>query len=463
VIAGVHSKELSGIEVVRWLLAKLNDKIEKSKETWRPKFITIIVPQMFPTRLARQCQDAKAKKLNKDLRDQCQITEDGRERLWQGNNRRPDRNSNYYAIPPNRQFPPPGNALTSLISHNGPTDPDGHNITRDASPSGGVDMGENVPLLPETRYLVRLIEQFKPKRIATVHGHSLNRADYGEDAPGIFIDPRYEYDKVKCQSDPLAPVGSNQIVLFGTGPNKCDLTIEPSAPFVGLVKQMREWIAINKPKRAGDKAAQKLIGMAEANLDKAVKDFVQTVSVKRLSGDNLANEMKNKIQPQAESTAISLQGIGFVRSKLNPISAWTPKGQEDDKLALQMASAMLAKDSGLIPGNHLSSSKSSKPRPAVIHYAAPAGAPPGFSLGDWAPVDVKDPDGKRDGAPVYTIEVYGDGESKAFREDGVQIVRLDGTTPTRPEDAAAARQVNVARCLRLQIYADVLMDIFLES
>ena len=76
---------------------------------------------------------------------------------------------------------------------------------------------------------------------------------------------------------------------------------------------------------------------------------------------------------------------------------------------------------------------------------------------------MKDPDGKRDGAPVYTIEVYGDGESKAFREDGVQIVRLDGTTPTRPEDAAAARQVNVARCLRLQIYADVLMDIFLES
>src|SRR5207245_8908361 len=96
----------------------------------------------------------------------------------------------------------------------------------------------------------------------------------------------------------------------------------------GLVKKMRESIAINKPKRAGDKAAQKLIGMAEANLDKAVKDFVQTVSVKRLSGDNLANEMKNKIQPQAESTAISLQGIGFVRSKLNHKRVWSTKGHE---------------------------------------------------------------------------------------------------------------------------------------
>jgi hypothetical protein len=55
-------------------------------------------------------------------------------------------------------------------------------------------------MLPETRFLLQLIERFQPERLAAIHAHSRmslchpckdtkERACGGE-GPGIFVDPR---------------------------------------------------------------------------------------------------------------------------------------------------------------------------------------------------------------------------------------------------------------------------------
>jgi hypothetical protein len=126
----------------------------------------------------------------------------------------------------------------------------------------------------------------------------------------------------------------------------------------------------------------------------------------------------------------------------------------DDPLAREIARKMRR---DLVPGNHFGDP------PEVVHYAESAGHPDGFSLGDWAPAAVQGPVGKRDGAPVITVEVWAYPDSGAFR-DGVQLVdeqckALKGLAAT---DAKLARRVNPKRCKDLQAYADALIELFLE-
>lgn len=456
VIAGIHGSEISGVEVAHWLRVKLQKRIDKDK--WKPNFTTIIVPEVFPksVELTRSCRNRKAKPTKKPDK-RCVLSQNGREVLWVGKNKK------MYAIPPNRQCPPPGQPLSYLLkgkeynlqtaSQQGPTDPGGNHIREDASRPPQI-MKENVPLLPETVEILKLIELTKPKRIASIHAHSvIDRPDYGCDAPGIFVDPRYNYGRKEAQQNPLEPIGSSKINLFGADVCKFDLTTEPAAPVIGLIKQLFEFVA----KRTDPDALE-----AKADIEEAAKLFREEAKARKPPNVECRPHKGSMIK--ATEAANKLKKIGFKQLDRTAISAFTPEGRDDDRLALEIAKVIYKQFPKLVPGNHLG-----KPIP-VVHYAASAGNPQGFSFGDWGPVKVKQSkdSGNRDGAPVITIEVYGYKESGAFSENGEQLVEEDCKTPTQlwkdqhpnvsPEKS---KLFDKERCKRLQAYAEALIQKFL--
>jgi hypothetical protein len=99
---------------------------------------------------------------------------------------------------------------------------------------------------------------------------------------------------------------------------------------------------------------------------------------------------------------------------------------------------------------------------------------PGFSLGDWGPVDVQqgnDP-GNRDGAPVVTVETYCYAESCAFIDGTLAIDATDSAKlrklPVPPPElsldryAAFEKYINLDRAKILRALAQALMNVFLE-
>lgn len=134
------------------------------------------------------------------------------------------------------------------------------------------------------------------------------------------------------------------------------------------------------------------------------------------------------------------------------ICARTSAGQDDDRLALALAKAVEQKDPSLVPGNHL------KDPPEIVHYCQSRKPPSGFSLGDWGPVAVgKDP-GRRDGAPVITIEVPHQYDSGAFQGGEQMMGENCQPLPGRPKP----KGFDSARCRSLQVYADALIKVFLR-
>lgn len=184
VVAGIHASEQSGVEVARWIAAKLE---RREKPT---RFGAIIVPELFPS-YGEQARTAEWKTGSAAaFRDIVQ----GRK-----------------TIKTNRQFPPPGRPLEFLR--------DGY--LKDLQ-GRDIKIGrERVPLLAEPRYLIQLIEAVKPIRIVSIHGmrtrtkedlkkaasHKIidmtdaqidkwdgTTAIKGVNFPGIFVDPRYRLD-----------------------------------------------------------------------------------------------------------------------------------------------------------------------------------------------------------------------------------------------------------------------------
>jgi hypothetical protein len=352
VIAGVHGSELSGIEVAHWIRVKLQARQATKKS---PFYTTVVVPEVFPE------QANIARNLRRKMGFAKVTTDplDGRYPIRDG-----------VEVEPNRQFPPPGNPLSYFIGKTSPTDSDGSPLSKN---------GKALPLLPETRELMRLIELSKPVRIASVHAHSVpHDPQPGTDAPGIFVDPRYKFNK-KCLEK--IPVG-----LFDTNGCKFDRMADPAFPEVKGEKHMLS-----------------------------------------------------------------------ARLQTEPVA--------DELIAFDIASAVASKKSDLVPGNHLEDKDT-----AVMHYAAnPPPKFPGFSLGDWGPVNVdqQDDPGKRPGAPVITVEVYHYHESLAFI-NGEQIYGEDARllpprkTPPLIPGTTVPWPFFRDRSTDLQLYAQALIDKFLE-
>lgn len=133
VMAGVHGSELSSVEVAYRLLSQLlQDK--------QPYYSIIIVPSLFP--------DNAMKAMNQP----GQI----------GSVENIGRYTYPHAVDPNRQMPSPGKAFDE---------------------NNGLDhLGRQIE--PENQLLLRLIQSFRPQRIANIH--AIRDVNYG----GVYADPR---------------------------------------------------------------------------------------------------------------------------------------------------------------------------------------------------------------------------------------------------------------------------------
>jgi hypothetical protein len=473
IIAGMHGSELSGIEVAHWLRVKLQSQLDKFQK--RPQYNTFIVPELFPqsAKLARKCpiepdggkNAQESQKLKKEwdklkMRDpklyaRCKLSEGesqpGREIVL-------DKGGTLYVIPPGRQFPPPGQPLSHLIKYGGPTDLAGNRLVMKAENK----KEDKIPLLQEIRELLELIELIKPIRIASLHAHEPTSAQLGKDAPGIFVDPRYQYDKTLCQADPIDPTLIND---FGTNPCKFSVDNDPAFPIISI-KLLDDAVA---KLAASDPSAINAIGLIESarTLYRESRDLKRKKAErKKKLGDSIT-----KINEAANSLQIKPPHKRFD-------SARTIEGKLDDLLALNIAKNIDKGDAKkLIPGNHLNQHSTT---PEVVHYSANVPPPDGFSLGDWGPVDVKSKSTPvagspvdagvsatdpriRDGVPVITVEVYNYPDSGAFDEDGVQLVGEDLKLLDPQHLPKKFGPAEMGRCKQLQAYADALIEKFLYN
>jgi len=134
VIGGVHGSELSSIEVAQALVEKLMAQEEKTY------YSVIVIPSLFPDNAATAT----------------------REPAQTGNLLNIGRYTNDNAVDPNRQMPSPGDDLDDDM-------PEDH-LHR--------------VIEKENQFLLQLIREFKPERIASVH--AIRNTNYG----GIYADPR---------------------------------------------------------------------------------------------------------------------------------------------------------------------------------------------------------------------------------------------------------------------------------
>jgi len=208
VIAGIHGSELSGIEVANWIRIKLL----KSKTL--PRFITIIVPEIYPdqARIARMYRSKN--KFTKEDNIAGRYVQLGKDQ-----------------IEPSRQFPKPG---TPANSYGNKTDYHG-TVPNILTPGG-------FPVLPETLDLLWLIETWKPVRIASIHAlRKPSTVKKTKDAPGVFVDPRYEYD-VACAKYFPYPAGKilkGKIDKYNLNDCKFIIDKDPAFPIKqGVIKVM---------------------------------------------------------------------------------------------------------------------------------------------------------------------------------------------------------------------------------
>jgi hypothetical protein len=434
VIAGVHGTEKSGIEVVQWLRVKLKAYADAGR---RPRYTTILVPVVYPESLSVKELGGIA----------------SREFYWVG-----PRTKKPYRIPPNRQFPPPGKPLSFLLGHGGPASesPPGR-ITRINRDANGRQIssqdGNGVPLLEGTRKLLQLIELVKPKRIASVHGHGkVATPARGVDAPGVFVDPRYDYDEHVCGKDPV----DEQPDKWGTSLCKFDLTVDPASPVVGRIVKMNKALAQRS-------IPNTLVQQAQPALDEGCRIYAEALANFRSSRN--PDDINKPKRQQAYDKFIEAANILQVDFKPADFAAQTSLGQSDDPLALAIA---VKTPAACVPGNHLNERDSSgRVLPPVVHYTESAGHPDGFSLGDWGPVEVKassgDP-GSRPGAPVITVEVFENQASGAFFKGRQLVKEQDCKSPVdnlSPDDKKRAGKVDPKRCNDLKAYAEALLTEFL--
>jgi hypothetical protein len=475
IISGIHGTELSGIEVAHWVRVKLQTRFDTKNV--RPYYTTFIIPEVFPetAKIARQCKkDPSLLVCQKYDRAHQDI---GREFLLE----MPPKTKVFF-IPTNRQFPPPGQPLSYLIQKGGPTNPDGARIKTDAQDE---IMASGIPLLPRTQELLQNIEFIKPKRIAAIHAKKVpDIYEKGIDSPGIFVDPSYTYTKDECQLDPLEP---SQTIEFGTNPCKFDLTVDPAFPVIGFFMLLNNKIAsmikqsLTIKSDPDLKEAQTLIVEAKKLYNNLIeiqnRDVTKDSDVKmkklpaRKAEKRRKDNYKSKFNELIDKLSKAATKLKVQPPKPLELSARS-LGKQDDSLALKIAEEILKLNSTRGNGNESVKGNHLRHRPAVLHYAASAKPPQGFSLGDWAPVEVKSgtaPAGKetvppndpglRPAAPIITVEVYNYPDSGAF-QDGVQLVTEDCKFIDLPKKSA---NFNQTRCKELQAYADALITEFLEQ
>lgn len=137
VIGGVHGSELSSIEVANSLISKLLDSDQV------PYYTVIIIPTLFPDNAAM------AAGLPAEL----------------GSVKNIGRYSRANAVDPNRQMPSPGLSFNELQP---------------------IDHHDRI-IEKENQFLLQLIQEFQPQRIANLH--AIRSTTYG----GIYADPRTDH------------------------------------------------------------------------------------------------------------------------------------------------------------------------------------------------------------------------------------------------------------------------------
>jgi hypothetical protein len=189
IVAGLHTSEQSGVEVAHWI------RVQLAARTKPTRLGAIVIPEVFPDRgleaRAKEWSVGAAQWSKRDgASDDFREYRDGRH--------------------PNRQFPPPGKPLAFLDR--------GNLKTIDGKEIPDKKTGKPIPLLPEVRHVIQVIETVKPVRIVSVHGKrrrdekdlksavnvgSITMTDKqiadwdgsaikGVNFTGIFVDPRYD-------------------------------------------------------------------------------------------------------------------------------------------------------------------------------------------------------------------------------------------------------------------------------
>lgn len=184
VVGGIHGNEPQGAEIAERLRARLQQDCAAGNP---PLYTTIVVPVLFRRTHLAPFTDRSGQRLRR-----------GRRFIDIGDTAFPE------GIEPNRNFPLESESYADArrrVQQGLPelVDPERH--TRAAS-----DTHVTSRILPENRALIRLIEQFRPHRLITLHAHSVlpdgsapegrvqSRGRGRGDLPGIFVDPRGGFD-----------------------------------------------------------------------------------------------------------------------------------------------------------------------------------------------------------------------------------------------------------------------------
>jgi hypothetical protein len=238
IVAGLHNSEQGGIEVAHWIRTKLTELKSPTRLS------AVVIPEVFPDKAL----DARA--------TEWKTSPD----KW--NNRQSPVGDNYRKYQPgdietNRQFPPPGQPLAVLDK--------GYLKALDGKTDILDKNRKRIPLLPEIRQLIQLIEAVQPERIVSIHGKFRRDEDdlrtannlgtikkmtepeiqdwlasgmpaiKGLNYRGIFVDPRYSL----CTSKFVKQEGP-----FYLEDCKFDLDEDPAFPNMGKTKRFDSAISL---------------------------------------------------------------------------------------------------------------------------------------------------------------------------------------------------------------------------
>ena len=187
IVGGVHGDEVAAVEVMERLRILLQERSETGDP---PFFTTILVPVAIPrTQRSEQRYVSEGVGLVETIGDGRKVLKVVR-----------------HQIEPNLNFPLPGENYQMARQRGMGSLTKAELMIRIMSPSGNVlerpPRGPltSIRMLPETRFLVQLIERFQPERLAAVHAHSRHslchpcvdrrQLNCGGEGPGIFVDPR---------------------------------------------------------------------------------------------------------------------------------------------------------------------------------------------------------------------------------------------------------------------------------
>lgn len=177
IVAGVHGSELGGIEIAKWVCVILSARAAEGKF---PRYKTTVVPELFP---------GNARRVRMVLQREPEA--DGDLLKAVGRFRETPGSKSTHWIETNRQCPPPGRSLSDLERASWEMiDPSGNALELKSEPKTGTSLSRaHIPLVREWAQLIELIEFEEPVRIASLHGRIV------EGDAGVFVDPRYRFDK----------------------------------------------------------------------------------------------------------------------------------------------------------------------------------------------------------------------------------------------------------------------------